>query len=62
MAPFYENTPHKENIAAAIDWHAQFDADELVPMDIVLFQNGKQIEEVDVRLEDGTPWEEVRIS
>ena len=49
IAPFYNGTHQTANIAAAIDWHAQFDPDETVPADNVIFQRGKRVEESDVR-------------
>lgn len=49
----------KDNIAAAINWHATFAPDDMVPADLVIFQNGKKIEESELRLEDGEIWEEV---
>lgn len=59
IAPFYESTVQRENIAAAMDWHAKFDPDEVVPADTVCFQGGRKVEKADVRLEEGLPWEEV---
>lgn len=58
MAPFYQGTPQRDNIAAAIDWHTQFDPDEIVPADTVIFQRGRRVEESDVRPGE-PPWEEV---
>ena len=59
MTAHYEPTPQKENIAAAINWHSQFDPDELVPATTVMFQKGRKIEKSEFRWEDDQPWEEV---
>lgn len=59
MAPFYHETIHRDNVAAAIDWHRQFNCDDVVPADTVFFQGGRKIEKSDLRLKEGPPWEEV---
>lgn len=59
VAPFYESTYQKENIAAAIHWHSQFGPYEICPEGLVFFRKGRMIEESEVRLEDGIPWPEV---
>lgn len=58
IAPFYNGSHQTANIAAAIDWHAQFDPDEIVPADLVIFQRGKKVDKSDVR-QGEAPWEEV---
>ena len=60
MAPHYESTPQKDNVAGAIKWHAQFPPDQLVPETIVMLQKGQKVEESELRLENGQPWYEVR--
>lgn len=58
IAPFYNGTHQPANIAAAIDWHAQFGPTEVVPADLVIFQGGKKVDEADVQ-QGEPPWEEV---
>jgi hypothetical protein len=59
MAPFYESSPEKENIAAAINWHAQFPADEMAPAALTFIQKGEKVNRSQLSLEYGQPWIEV---
>lgn len=60
MAPFYESlSPEKENIAAAINWHAQFPADQMAPAALTFFQKGEKVDQSQLSLEFGQPWIEV---
>ena len=59
IAPFYKGTPHQENIVAAIAWHATFSPNETAPGELTFFQNGRKVEESQMRFEDGQPWVEV---
>lgn len=47
----------RDNVQAAIEWHNQFPADELVPKENVCFQNGQRIEKSEVNLSNGVTWE-----
>lgn len=49
----------KDNVTATRKWHAQFAPDEIVSDDLVMFQQGRSIEEKEFRIENGQPWEEV---
>lgn len=57
MAPFYQDTPQRDNIAAAIDL-PRLEPDDMNPADLVIFQREKKVEQSDVRPGE-SPWEEV---
>ena len=59
IAPYFDSKAMRDNIAAAINWHDTFPPNDMVPADIVVFQNGKIVKEPELRLEDGVIWEEV---
>ena len=58
IAPFYKGSHQQANIAAAINWHAQFYPAEIVPADLVIFQRGQKVDKSDMRPGEA-PWEEV---
>lgn len=55
----YAQTSQAANVNAAIMWHLQFHADELVPSLVVWFQDGVMKEETDISDEAGDIWTEV---
>ena len=59
IAPFYNGTHQPANIAAAIDWHAQFGPAEVVPADLVIFLGGGQKSWWSRFATGEPPWEEV---
>ncbi|KAJ9251186.1 hypothetical protein DTO207G8_5537 [Paecilomyces variotii] len=54
----YEKTAQKENIRAARLYHAQFPPDEVVPEKLIFFQDGKQVEETEIKVDGGVVWDE----
>lgn len=59
LSKHYEKTAQKENIRAARLYHAQFPPDEVVPEKLIFFQDGKQVEETEIKVDGGVVWDEV---
>lgn len=57
--PLYADTPQAPNIIAARDYHSKFPADQVVPETIVVFMDGRQIDESEISMHKGQPWCEV---
>jgi hypothetical protein len=49
----------RSNIIAAKSWHSKFPGDQIVPCELIAFQNGKIVQESDISLENGVVWDEV---
>lgn len=59
LSEHYEKTAQKDNIRAARLYHAQFPLDEIVPEKDIFFQDGKQVEESEIKVDAGVIWDEV---
>ncbi|KAJ9194427.1 hypothetical protein DTO164E3_7312 [Paecilomyces variotii] len=58
LSEHYEKTAQKDNIRAARLYHAQFPLDEIVPEKDIFFQDGKQVEESEIKVDAGVIWDE----
>ena len=56
---YYKKGPQKENVKAAKAWHSKFPPDQIVLNDQVYFQQGKVIEEPEIKSRNGFIWVEV---
>lgn len=59
MSQHYNKTSQRENVDAARAWHGKFPPDEIVPDEIVTFQDGKIVKESELQPDGGAIWEEV---
>jgi hypothetical protein len=55
----YGKTLQRSNVIAAKSWHSKFPGDQIVPCELIAFQNGKIVQESDISLENGVVWDEV---
>ena len=59
LSQHYNKTSQRENVDAARAWHGKFPPDEIVPDEIVTFQDGKIVKESELQPDGGAIWEEV---
>jgi hypothetical protein len=62
LSSHYEKTLQKDNIVAAKNWHAQFPPDEVVPNQVVWFQDGQKVDGSEIPEGEGMVWCEVGVS
>lgn len=61
LYPLYCHSGQEKNIIAAKEYHSQFPADQIIPATLILFVDGRQVDEDDpnISMPLGRSWYEV---
>lgn len=61
LCPLYCHSGQEKNIIAAKEYHSQFPADQIAPATLILFVEGRQVDEndPDISMPPGMSWYEV---